>query len=83
MMTNEEEFNPIEQESQPASAAEDAAGINPAAPTPAPEDGDSADSSSQVAEEPAAQEPPITADESAQESQPAMESGAADAAEEP
>ena len=78
MMTNEEEFNPIEQESQPASAADDAAGVSPAAPAPAPEDGDSADFSSQVAEEPAGEEPPTPADESAEGSQTAPESESAD-----
>ena len=80
MMTNEEEFNPIEQESQPESVAEDAVGASPAAPAPTPEDGDSADSSSPVAEEVAEEEPPVPADVSAEESEPAPESETADAA---
>jgi len=83
MMTNEEEFNPIEQESQPESAAVDAAGESPAAPAPTPEDGDSADSSSPVAEEAAEEEPPAPADVNAEESEPAPEGETADAAEEP
>ena len=83
MMTNEEEFNPIEQESQPESAAEDAAGASPAAPAPTPEDGDSADSSSPIAEEAAEEEPPVPADVSAEESESVPESETSDDAGEP
>jgi transcriptional antiterminator NusG len=83
MMTNEEEFNPIEQEPQPESAAEDAAFASPAAPAPTSEDGDSADSSSPVADKAAEEEPPAPADVNAEESESAPESEMADAGVEP
>ncbi len=69
MTTNEEEFNPIEQESQPADAAEDAAEEIQAAPTPAAEHEALTDSSSPAVEIDEAAESPAPADESEDEAE--------------